>query len=103
MDGSGNRIKRKEMKQTIHYKTQGVCSSSIDIEVEDGVIREVYFEGGCHGNLQGISLLVKGMKVEEVVNRLEGVHCGGKPTSCPDQFVRALRELQREDNRNERI
>lgn len=85
------------MKQTIHYTPQGVCSSSIDIEVEDGVIREVYFEGGCHGNLQGISLLVKGMKMDDVIERLEGVRCGSKITSCPDQFARALKELKSEN------
>lgn len=87
------------MKKTIHYEPQGVCSEYIDIEVVDGIIKEVYFEGGCHGNLQGISLLVKGMKAEEVISKLEGVHCGSKMTSCPDQFAKALRELLEKDNK----
>lgn len=82
------------MKKTIHYTTCGVCSVFIDIIVEDGIIQDVYFEGGCSGNLQGIALLVKGMKVEEVIDRLEGVHCGSKMTSCPDQLVKALKELK---------
>ena len=84
------------MKKTIHYTTKGVCSVYIDITVEDGIVRDVYFEGGCNGNLQGISSLVKGMKVEDVIARLEGIHCGYKGTSCPDQFARALQELKSE-------
>ncbi|MBS1446197.1 MAG: TIGR03905 family TSCPD domain-containing protein [Odoribacter sp.] len=78
----------------MHYIPAGVCSQTIDITVEDGIVKEVYFEGGCHGNLQGISLLVKGMKIGEVINRLEGIHCGYKNTSCPDQFAKALRILE---------
>lgn len=84
------------MKKTIHYTTKGVCSVYIDITVEDEIVRDVYFEGGCNGNLQGISSLVKGMKVNEVIARLEGIHCGYKGTSCPDQFARALKELKSE-------
>ncbi len=76
------------------YKTQGTCSSYIGVEVEDGIVREVEFEDGCHGNLQGISRLVKGMKVEEVLDKLEGIRCGYRPTSCPDQLCKALREIQ---------
>ena len=72
-----------------------VCSVAIDLTVEDGVIREVCFEGGCSGNLQGISMLVRGMKVEEVIERLEGIQCGSKRTSCPDQLVKALKEIER--------
>ena len=82
------------MEKSIHYIQAGVCSQTIDITVEDGIVKEVYFEGGCHGNLQGISLLVKGMKIGEVINRLEGIHCGYKNTSCPDQFAKALRILE---------
>lgn len=82
------------MEKTIHYTTNGVCSEFIDIIVEEGVVKDVYFEGGCSGNLQGIALLVKGMKVEEVIARLEGVRCGGKTTSCPDQLVKALYRLK---------
>ena len=76
------------------YKTQGTCSSHIEVEVEDGIIREVYFWGGCNGNLQGISRLVKGMRVEDVLIRLEGIRCGYRATSCPDQLCKALREMQ---------
>ena len=82
------------MNKTIHYTTNGVCSVFIDIVVEDGIVEDVYFEGGCNGNLQGISLLIKGMKVDEVIARLEGIHCGSKMTSCPDQLTKALRQLK---------
>ena len=75
------------------YKTQGTCSTNIELNVEDGVVKEVSFWGGCNGNLQGISRLVRGMKVEEVIAKLEGVRCGGRPTSCPDQLCRALHEM----------
>ena len=78
------------MKKSIHFIPSSlVCSVAIDLTVEDGVIREVCFEGGCSGNLQGISMLVRGMKVEEVIERLEGIQCGSKRTSCPDQLVKA--------------
>ena len=82
------------MEKSIHYIPAGVCSQTIDITVEDGIVKEVYFEGGCHGNLQGISFLLKGKKIGEVINRLEGIHCGYKNTSCPDQFAKALRILE---------
>ena len=71
------------------YRTQGTCSTNIELNVEDGVVKEVAFWGGCNGNLQGISRLVRGMKVADVIAKLEGVHCGGRPTSCPDQLCRA--------------
>ena len=74
------------------YRTSGTCSSQIDLEVEDGILKEVHFIGGCNGNLKGISALVKGMKVEEVISRLEGIRCGYKPTSCPDQLAWALKQ-----------
>ena len=76
------------------YRTSGTCSSQIDLEVEDGILKDVCFTGGCNGNLKGISALVKGMKVEEVISRLEGIRCGYKPTSCPDQLCQALRTLK---------
>lgn len=76
------------------YKTQGTCSSHIELEVEEGIIQEVFFWGGCNGNLQGISRLVKGMKVEEAIAKLEGIRCGNRVTSCPDQLCKALREIQ---------
>ena len=72
------------------YKTKGTCSTSIDVELKDGVIDSVKFTGGCNGNLQGISALVKGMKPEEAISRLKGIRCGFKPTSCPDQLSKAL-------------
>ena len=78
------------------YFTNGTCSRRIDIETEDGVIKSVRFEGGCHGNLQGISSLVTGMRPEDVIARLEGICCGNKPTSCPDQLACALREITNE-------
>lgn len=78
----------------MRYRTQGTCSSAIDLEVEDGIIKSVAFTGGCHGNLQGISRLVEGMKVEDAISRLKGIRCGFKSTSCPDQLARALESLQ---------
>lgn len=75
------------------YKTKGTCSTSIDIELKDGVIDSVQFTGGCNGNLQGISALVKGMKPEDAISRLKGIRCGFKPTSCPDQLAHALEEM----------
>ena len=73
------------------YYPQGVCSQRMDVEVEDGKIQKVEVLGGCNGNLQGISRLVVGMDVEEAIRRLEGIRCGGKPTSCPDQLAKALK------------
>lgn len=73
------------------YKTRGTCSSEIHVEVEDGRVKEVFFVGGCNGNLKGVSALVTGMKVEEVIEKLEGIHCGMRPTSCPDQLAQALK------------
>ncbi len=78
------------MKYT--YYTSGTCSSQIDFEVEDNVIKQVFFTGGCHGNLQGISRLVQGMTCDEAIAKLEGIRCGYKATSCPDQLARALKE-----------
>lgn len=75
------------------YKTKGTCSTMIDVELKDGVIDSVKFTGGCNGNLQGISALVKGMKPEEAISLLKGIRCGFKPTSCPDQLAHALEEM----------
>ncbi len=81
------------MNRRITYPTQGTCSRFIDVELdEQGVIRDVVFIGGCHGNLQGISSLVKGQKAENVISRIEGIRCGNKSTSCPDQLAKALRK-----------
>lgn len=77
---------------TIDYKTKGVCSRQMLIDVEDGVIRKVQIVGGCDGNLKGISALVKGMKVEDAIQRMEGIRCGMKATSCPDQLAQALKQ-----------
>ena len=76
---------------TIEYTPRGVCSRFFSITVEDGVIQSVQIIGGCDGNLQGISRLIEGMKVEDAIARMEGIRCGGKPTSCPDQIAKALR------------
>ncbi len=76
----------------INYKTQGTCSRQINITVEDGIVMEVEFIGGCNGNLKGISKLVKGMKVEDVIEKIEGTTCGFKNTSCPDQLAQALKQ-----------
>lgn len=78
------------------YQTQGTCSRFIDLDVdENGCITNVEFVGGCHGNTQGLSALVKGMKAEEAIARLKGIRCGNKATSCPDQLAKALEECTR--------
>ena len=76
----------------ITYRPQGVCSRLMEITVEDGIIREVEITGGCSGNLQGISKLVVGQRPEEVIPKIEGIRCGFKPTSCPDQLAKALKK-----------
>ena len=76
----------------INYQPTGVCSRNIEVEVEDGIIRRVQFMGGCHGNTQGVSRLVEGMKAEDAIAKLEGIDCNGKGTSCPDQLSKALRK-----------
>ena len=75
-----------------NYKTSGVCSQNISFDVEDGVVKNVKYVGGCNGNLQGIGRLVDGMKVEDVIAKLEGVKCEFRTTSCPDQLAKALKE-----------
>ena len=72
------------------YKTKGTCSSQIDFEIVDGKVRNVVFLGGCNGNLKGISALVDGMTPDEVISKCNGIKCGFKPTSCPDQLAQAL-------------
>lgn len=79
--------------KTITYRTQGTCSRFIEVTGENGVVTDVKFFGGCDGNLQGISKLVKGMKYGEVISRLKGISCNGKPTSCPDQLCHAIEQL----------
>ena len=76
----------------IEYAPRGVCSRKMTIEVQDSIIRSVQVEGGCSGNLQGISRLVEGMRVEDAISRMEGIRCGWKNTSCPDQLAKALKQ-----------
>lgn len=79
----------------IQYQTQGTCSQLIDVTADDNdVIQQVYFVGGCNGNLQGICTLVKGQKIDDVISKLNGIRCGWKSTSCPDQLCRALEQLK---------
>ena len=78
------------------YKTRGVCSRKITFSVEDGKVCKVAFDGGCNGNGKGVAALVEGMDVDDVIARLEGIHCGFKSTSCPDQLAKALREIKEE-------
>ncbi len=78
----------------ITYFPKGTCSVQIDVDVEDGYIRQANFVGGCNGNLQGICSLVRDMPVDKVISRLEGIRCGYKNTSCPDQLAQALRQAQ---------
>ena len=76
------------------YTTKGTCSREIYFEIEDGKVKNVSYLGGCNGNLKGIGSLVEGMDVDEVIARLEGTTCGGKPTSCPDQLAQALKKAK---------
>ena len=79
----------------IQYQTQGTCSVLIDVTAdENDIIQDVAFLGGCDGNLQGICRLVKGQKIDDVISCLDGIRCGDKPTSCPDQLCRALEQLK---------
>ena len=81
----------------IHYVTKGVCSRTIDLELEGDVIRSVKFTGGCSGNTQGLSALAVGMNARDAIERLSGIRCGFKPTSCPDQLARALEKALAEE------
>ena len=76
------------------YKTRGTCSSKIILDVDDNKLTHVEYVGGCNGNLQGISRLVQGMDIDEVISRLGGIRCGMKQTSCPDQLATALQEVK---------
>lgn len=76
------------------YKTNGVCSRSIDIEVSDGIVKSVKFNGGCNGNTQGVAALVEGMPIDDVIGKLEDIKCGFKGTSCPAQLAKALKEAK---------
>lgn len=81
------------------YKTKGTCSQHILFDIEDGKLKNVQFIGGCNGNLKGISSLVDGMNVNDVIARLEGTTCGMKATSCPDQLAQALKQAMSESNK----
>ena len=74
------------------YKTKETCSKEIIVELDNDIIKNVEFLGGCNGNLKGISSIVKGMKVDDVIEKLKGITCSGRPTSCPDQLSKALEE-----------
>lgn len=75
------------------YKTSDVCSAAINLDVQDGIIQFVEFVGGCNGNTQGIARLVKGMEISDAISRIEGICCGSKTTSCPDQLAKALKAV----------
>ncbi len=80
---------------TYTYRTRGTCSQQIEVELDGDVIKKVRFYGGCNGNTQGVARLAEGRRVEDVVETLSGIRCGLRPTSCPDQLARALREAQK--------
>lgn len=83
----------------MRYKTSGVCSSGIDFEVVDNKVTNVKFIGGCSGNTQGVAALIEGMDIDEAIRRIEGIKCSFRPTSCPDQLSKALRQYK-ESNQN---
>ena len=80
------------------FTPRGVCSRGIEVEIENGIIQNVEFHGGCAGNTQGVAILCKGMRVEDAIERLSGIRCGFKSTSCPDQLSIALREALAKEN-----
>ena len=80
----------KNNREVVKYRTQGTCCELIQVMIEDDVIQDAVFYGGCQGNLEGIRRLIKGMKTDDVITALQGVDCGGKGTSCPDQLARCL-------------
>ena len=84
-------FEKEGFRMNFTYRPKGVCSQLMELDIEDGRVKSFSVLGGCDGNLQGIARLVEGMEVEEVIRRLDGIRCGGKPTSCPDQLARALK------------
>ena len=86
------------MEKKYSYTTRGTCSRRIDVTLDGDVVKEVVFYGGCMGNTKGVSALVKGMKAQDAIDRLSGIDCGGKGTSCPDQLARALSLMLAEQN-----
>lgn len=83
-----------EQAEVIQYQTSGTCCQVMQVAIKDGKILDAEFYGGCHGNLQGIKSLIRGMSVDEVIERLQGIKCGPKPTSCPDQLAKCLVEYK---------
>ena len=84
---------------TYTYKTRGTCSTQIDLELEGNIVHNVKFTGGCNGNTQGVSRLIEGMDAKEAIKRLEGIRCGMRPTSCPDQLAQALKLILAEETK----
>lgn len=82
------------MEKVIQYRTQGVCCQLMQVKLDGDVVVDANFLGGCNGNLNGISNLIKGMKIDDVIEKLSGIRCGDKPTSCPDQLARCLSEYK---------
>ena len=80
----------------MQYKTKGICAQSIDFDIQEGKVRNVHFAGGCNGNLQALGALVDGMDVDDVIQKIEGIHCGHRKTSCPDQLAQALKAANKE-------
>ena len=78
----------------MQYQTKGVCSRAITFDVQNHKLTNVHFQGGCSGNTQGLSRLIEGMDVDEAIRRLDGIQCGPRPTSCPDQLARALKQFK---------
>lgn len=81
---------KKMTEEIIQYQTTGVCCRIMQLKIEDGIIKDAEFLGGCNGNLQGIKSLIKGMRIEDVISKLKGIRCGDKNTSCPDQLATCL-------------
>ena len=82
------------MEKIIQYETKGTCCRLMQVKIDDDVIVDANFLGGCNGNLKGLTKLIKGMKIDDVIDRLSGIKCGDKPTSCPDQLARCLSEFK---------
>ena len=82
------------MEKIIQYETKGTCCRLMQVKIDDDVIVDANFLGGCNGNLKGLTKLIKGMKINDVIDRLSGIKCGDKPTSCPDQLARCLSEFK---------
>lgn len=83
--------------ESITIKPRGICARQINVDIEDGIIKKVKFTGGCSGNTQGVSILVAGMKVDDVIEKLKGIDCNGKGTSCPDQLAKGLEQYIKEN------